>query len=183
MERFVVVTGGPGAGKTTLLDALRALGYATTTDVARVLVQKDPRVRDDAVTFQDAILAGEVAAYDAALGWAGTVFFDRAIPDVAAWSVRHGRPVPPHVDAAVREHPYARTVFVAPPWPEIYVNDAERVQPYEHSVRVHDGIVETYARYGYDLVTLPLVSVEERVAFVTGGRAGPRGEPALPDEQ
>jgi predicted ATPase len=181
VERFVVVTGGPGAGKTTLLSVLRSLGYAVTADVARALIQADPRVRDDEVAFQDAILRGEVAAYAAALASSsGTVFFDRAVPDVAASYVLCGLAVPAHVDAAVREHPYATRVFVAPPWPEIYVNDAERVQPYEHAVRVHAAIVETYGRYGYDLVPLPLASVEARVAFVTSGRAGPRGEPALP---
>jgi predicted ATPase len=166
VDRFVVVTGGPGAGKTTLLDALRARGREVTTDVARALIRADPRVRDDEASFQDAILAGEVSAYAAAVASAGTVFFDRGVPDIAASYVLRGLAVPPHVDAAVREHPYGPRVFVAPPWPDIYVNDAERVQPYEHAVRVHAAIVETYGRYGYDLVPLPLAPVQQRVAFL-----------------
>jgi predicted ATPase len=124
-------------------------------------------VRDDEASFQDAILAGEVAAYAAALASPPVpVFFDRGVPDVAASYVLRGLAVPPRVDAAVRAHPYAPRVLVAPPWPEIYVDDAERVQPYEHAVRVHAAIVETYGRYGYDLAPLPLASVEERLAFV-----------------
>jgi predicted ATPase len=168
VDRFVVVTGGPGAGKTTLLDALRARGREVTTDVARALIRADPRVRDDEASFQDAILAGEVSAYAAALALPPVpVFFDRGVPDVAASYVLRSLAVPPHVDAAVREHPYATRVFVAPPWPDIYVNDAERVQPYEHAVRVHAAIVETYTRYGYDLVPLPLAPVQQRVAFLS----------------
>jgi predicted ATPase len=57
-------------------------------------------------------------------------------------------------------------VFAAAPWRAIYVNDAERVQTYDHAVAVYDAVVATYGHYGYDVVDLPLVSVEERVTFV-----------------
>jgi predicted ATPase len=175
----VVITGGPGAGKTTLLDALRARGYATTGDAARALVREDPRVRDDPAEFQDRILARVVAAYEAARAAGGTVFFDRGIPDVAAGFAHSGLPVPGHVDAAARTFTYARTVFVAPPWAEIYVTDAERTHTYDHAVAVHAAVVATYARYGYDLVELPCASVAERVAFVESRTAGPpEGSPA-----
>jgi predicted ATPase len=146
-----------------------------TEDAARALVRADPRVRDDPVAFQLAILSREVAAYDAAIAAGGTVFFDRAIPDVAAAFAVLGLAVPAEVTAAARDFRYAPTVFVAPPWREIYVNDAERVQPYEHAVAVHAAITGTYARYGYDVVALPRASVEGRVAFVLA-RADP-GQP------
>jgi predicted ATPase len=164
-DRFHVVTGGPGAGKTTLLAALHALGHNVTGDAARALVRADPRVRDDDVAFQLAILANEVAAYAAA---SGTTWFDRAVPDVAAAFRLLGRPVPPDVEAAVRAHPYDSTVYVAPPWREIFVNDAERVQTFDHAVAVHDAIVATYRDHGYDVVELPKAPVDERVAFVLG---------------
>lgn len=39
-----------------------------------------------------------------------------------------GRKVPAHVEAAVATFPYRAQVFIAPLWPEIYCNDAERRQ-------------------------------------------------------
>jgi predicted ATPase len=45
--------------------------------------------------------------------------------------------------------------------------DTERKQTFEEAVETYDVMVETYATYGYNLITLPLVSVEERVQFVT----------------
>jgi predicted ATPase len=158
-----------------LLNALRARGHATTGDAARALVAADPQVREDDVAFQEAILAREIEAYDAARG---RTFFDRGIPDVAAGFAMTGRAVPAHVDAAARAYRYDRTVFVAPPWRAIYVNDAERVQTYDHAVAVYAAVVATYRRYGYDVVDLPLASVAERVTFVERQRPGsPEGSP------
>jgi len=75
---------------------------------------------------------------------------------------RHGfRPTPPHF-AAAGQFRYRRRVFVAPPWPEIYVNDTERKQDFAEAVRSYDA----YRSCGYDLVTLPKSTVDERVAFV-----------------
>jgi predicted ATPase len=114
-------------------------------------------VRDEDVAFQEAILAREIEAYAAARG---PTFFDRGIPGVVAGFRVLGRAVPAHVDAAARAYRYDSTVFVAPPWRAIYVNDAERVQTYDHAV------------------DLPLASVEERATFVERQRPGsPEGSP------
>jgi predicted ATPase len=43
----------------------------------------------------------------------------------------------------------------------------ERKQTFEEARATYDMMVETYSVYGYNLITLPLVSVEERVQFVT----------------
>ena len=61
---------------------------------------------------------------------------------------------------------YNRRVFVAPPWPAIYTRDAERKQTPEEAVRTYEALVTAYTKCGYELVSLPLVSVEERVRFV-----------------
>lgn len=61
---------------------------------------------------------------------------------------------------------YHRTVFVAPPWPEIYENDTERKQTREEAERTYASVSSAYLDYGYELVELPRVPVEERVAFV-----------------
>lgn len=166
-DRFVVLTGGPGGGKSTLLAALAARGYAVTTEAGRALVRAGAR-DGDPVAFAEAVLEWERASYAWALERDGLVFFDRGMPDVAGSWLALGRAVPPHVEAAIAACPYRSPVFVAPPWREIYVNDAERTQPWEVAVATYEVMVDAYGRYGYDLVELPRVAVEERVAFVLG---------------
>ena len=69
---------------------------------------------------------------------------------------------------------YHRRVFIAPPWPDIFQQDDERKQSLEEAVSTYEAMVEVYGVYGYELVELPRVSVEQRVRFVleTAGIAG-----------
>ncbi|GAA2648712.1 AAA family ATPase [Nonomuraea recticatena] len=76
-----------------------------------------------------------------------------------------GRPVPAH-DAAAKSFRYHHEVFVAPLWPEIFENDAERRQMLEEASLTYDRVTEAYLDYGYSLVELPRLAVQERVGFV-----------------
>ena len=172
MDRFHVLTGGPGSGKTTLVDRLGALGHATMPEAGRAVLRDQALVGGpahpdrDPVAFLDTILQWEMRSHREAAGRNGPVFFDRGMPDVAGAYAQLGLPVPAHVAAAVAAFRYAPAVFVAPPWPEIYVHDDERKHSWESAVRTYDVMVEAYTAAGYTLVELPRVSVEERVAFV-----------------
>ncbi|WP_229811135.1 AAA family ATPase [Streptosporangium pseudovulgare] len=97
---------------------------------------------------------------------AAPVFFDRGLPDIVGYLRLEGLPVPEHVHAAALGFRYHRSVFVAPPWPEIYRRDAERRQSYEEAERTYEFMVATYTEYGYEPVPLPRAPVEERVRFV-----------------
>lgn len=74
--------------------------------------------------------------------------------------------MPARVHAAAREFRHHRRVFVAPPWPEICANDRERTQSLAEAERTFESMVATYPEYGYELVTLPKSTPEERVRFV-----------------
>lgn len=164
MERFHVLTGGPGAGKTTLIERLAALGYATTAEAGRALVRAGIGAGDP-VAFAGAILDWEMRSYAWACEQPGPVFFDRGMPDVAGAWLQLGEPVPAHVEAAIAQCRYA-SVFIAPPWREIYVHDEERRHSWETAVRTYELMAEAYARYGYDPVELPKAPVEDRLAFI-----------------
>lgn len=171
-DRFHVLTGGPGSGKSTLIGALAALGYGTTSEAGRAIIKAERAAgvpetrRRDPAAFLDLIAEYELESYLAARALPGHVFFDRGMPDVAGGYAHLGLPVPDHVVAAVAAYRYAPTVFVAPPWREIYVTDAERDHAWETAVRTYDVMVEAYTAAGYELVELPRVPVAERVAFV-----------------
>jgi predicted ATPase len=77
-----------------------------------------------------------------------------------------GIPVPAHVTKAAKMFRYARTVFVTPPWCEIYRNDEERKQDFGEAVATHDTCVAAYREFGYETVEVPKVSVPERAEFI-----------------
>jgi predicted ATPase len=183
-DRLFVLTGGPGGGKSTLVERLRALGYPTAPEAGRAIIRDQAaiggKLHRDPVAFLEAILVWELRSYDEARDATGPAFFDRGIPDVAGGYAQLGLPVPPHVDAAVATYRYARTVLVAPPWREIYVRDEERKHSWETAVRTYDVMVAAYEHAGYELVELPRVPVEERLAFVLARVTPPPPGPGRP---
>jgi predicted ATPase len=172
---LVVITGGPGAGKTTLLEALRQRGYACVPEAARTIIRDQVAIGGRALHDQDTELYAEITLtwdmrnHREATVLAGPVFFDRGLPDRVGYQIMRGLPVPPHVTAAVELFRYHRRVFVAPPWPEIYVHDEERKHDFEHALRAHEATLAGYARAGYETIILPKVDVETRVDFVLHG--------------
>lgn len=176
---FYVLTGGPGAGKTTLIEALAACGLAVVRESGRAVIRAEEARGGtalpwaDRLAFADAMLAQDIAAYDAALAHGGPVVFDRGIPDVLGYLLLEGFAPPSALHDAVARHRYAQTVFVCPPWPEIYATDNERKQTPDVAARTCDVMREVYGDLGYRLVEVPRVPVRERVGFVLAA-IGPR---------
>ncbi len=171
-DSFFILTGGPGSGKTSLLGRLAQEGYATMPEAGRGIIQNHVAIAGpalpwtDPLLFAELMLSWEMRSHAEAASLRGPVFFDRGVPDVAGYLSLTSLPVPQHVEAAAARFRYNRTVFILPPWPEIFGQDDERKQDFDEAVRTHDAMVETYRRLGYALVTVPKVSVEERVRFV-----------------
>lgn len=177
-DRFVVVTGGPGSGKSTLIEALERHGHARSVEAGRGIIQDQVAIGgpalpwNDPALFAELMLCWELRSYREAQ--AGTVFFDRGVPDCIGYLRLMGLPVPGHMRRAAEAFRYDRQVFVAPPWPEIFRQDAERRQDFAEAVRTFEALARTYADYGYELVELPRASVAERLGFVLGKlRAAP----------
>ena len=77
-----------------------------------------------------------------------------------------GLDIDPAYIAESTAHPYADTVFVAEPWPEIYVRDHWRRAPFARAARSFEATVAPYLQTGYTTSVLPRLSVDRRVAFV-----------------
>ncbi len=94
----------------------------------------------------------------------GAVFFDRGIIDAAAVLVDLA------ADQAANDHLktqyYNRNVFLAPPWPEIFVQDKERRHSFGDAVAEYERLLNYYSEAGYLIHILPKTSVAERVEFV-----------------
>jgi len=171
-NNFHILSGGPGAGKTTLLEALRARGYACVDEAARKILRQQAAIGGNAThdgdraRYRDLTLAQELADYRAVAETAAPVFFDRAIPELSGYGNPPGAGDPPALTRAIAECRYNETVFLFPPWREIYVHDAERKHEFSHAVEVFDTIAAAYRRFGYRTVEVPRASVDERVGFM-----------------
>jgi predicted ATPase len=172
LDRFVVVTGGPGAGKSTLIEALAADGLRHMPEAGRAIIRDQIAIGGPALpwadrrAFAELMLGWELRSWREAQALDGHVLFDRGIPDVLGYLRLCGRPVPRHVERAAERFRYNRRVFIAPPWPEIFVQDEERKQSPEEAEATHRAMVEVYSGLGYELVPLPLAPVADRVRFV-----------------
>src|SRR4051794_25558758 len=83
----------------------------------------------DPVAFARRVIETALADREAARTHPGWVFFDRGLIDAAsAIENLTGEPV---LQALGALHRYHRRVFMAPPWPDIYVTDAERRHGFE----------------------------------------------------
>ena len=171
-QRFIIVSGGPGSGKSTLIDALENEGFARTVEAGRAIIQDQIVIGgtalpwSDRALFAELMLSWEMRSHAMAELQHGTVFFDRGVPDVIGYLTLCDLPVPQHMEEAARQVRYNRTVFLAPPWAEIFAQDAERKQDFDEAVRTFEAMDKTYRRLGYEIALLPKSSVEERVRFI-----------------
>ncbi len=167
-----IVTGGPGSGKSSLIDALAGRGMLTMPEAGRAIIQDQVAIGGEALpwsdrrAFAELMLSWEMRSYRAAFALGAPVMFDRGVPDVLGYLRLSKLPVPAHMDRAAQTFRYHRRVFIAPPWPEIFAVDAERKQSFAEAQATYEVMVETYSDLGYNLMPLPLASVQERVQFV-----------------
>lgn len=177
-----LISGGPGAGKTTLLAALHRAGFAVVPEVSRQLIREQVALGSSRLPWRDLagfaeLALGRMVAQHAAASQRGSItFFDRGLPDLIAYLAAAGQPVPPAYYRAVAACPYQRLAFLAPPWPEIYVNDPERWQTPAEAAALYEALHRTYQALGFEVCVLPRTTVAARVAFVRaalGARGGP----------
>jgi predicted ATPase len=170
--RRIVVTGGPGAGKTSLIEALERRDLPCAFESGRAIIRGQVDVGGTALPWADRqayarlMLAMDSRVHAGAEILSGPVFFDRGIPDIVGYLRLCGLPIPADLAAAVLALRYDPLVFIAPPWPEIFTNDAERRQDVAEAARTHAAMAQAYAELGYGLVELPRLSVEDRADFV-----------------
>lgn len=166
------MSGASGAGKSTLLNALGEQGFSVVPEAALSIVREQKKFegtllpRTSLQAFMDAVMERNIRAYDAAKSLPPPMFFDRGIPECLGHMQLLGLAIDPAYIAELNARRYANTVFVAEPWPEIYVCDQWRQAPFARAARSFEPTVAPYVQAGYTTCVLPKVSVDERLAFI-----------------
>jgi predicted ATPase len=169
LPRRIVIAGGPGSGKSTLLRALAEFGEICYEESSRVLIREQLARAGRLVPWGDlSAFAQECSermrAQLADSARHGRCFFDRGLPDLIGYLSHGGHGAPDAWRAASRA--YASAVFFAPPWREIFVNDAERPQSFAEAQELSAHIRRAYLDCGFQLIDLVKGSVTDRLRQV-----------------
>lgn len=167
---FVVLSGCSGGGKSTVLAELAARGHAVVEAPGRRIIVDEIATGGTALpcidmeSFLRRAIDMSLADRTVAEQNRGWTFFDRGLVDAAsALENLTGEPV---LHPLCMAHRYFRRVFVTPPWPEIYVNDAERKHDLYEAVIEYNRLVQTFPNLGYEVVPLPKTTPAARADFL-----------------
>jgi predicted ATPase len=162
-----VITGAICCGKTTLVNMLADQGYQILPETSRAYIESEVakgrrldqifgNVDDErAMTRRQGDMEFGLRASD-------VVFLDRALPDYL-WFWRLFGLDPNELLSRCRHHRYA-SVFVLDRLPlEL---DGARIEDDDYTVLFDEALVRDYSALGYDVVRVPVLSCEARVAFV-----------------
>lgn len=170
--RRIVITGGPGSGKTALVNFLEKEGYSVMHEVSRdvtLQAQKEGIEQlflEDPILFSEKLMEGRIKQFNAGEECDGPVlFYDRGMPDVTAYLDFAGTNYPENFSENCLKHRYD-SIFVLPPWEEIYEQDNERYESFEQAEKIFQFLKNGYENYGYLIHEVPVGSIKQRVEFI-----------------
>jgi len=174
MPHFHVISGCSGGGKSSLLAELGQRGHSIVPEPGRRIVAKEQAGDGAALpwsnpaAFARRAIALSLRDLEENRSAESVVFFDRGLID-AACALLHTSPGKNEEDrvlALCAQHRYQPVVFMTPPWPEIYVNDAQRKHDLYAAVAEYERLWAFYPKLGYRLIELPRNGIAFRADFV-----------------
>ncbi|WP_103071735.1 AAA family ATPase [Aquimarina sediminis] len=170
MHKRYIITGAPGTGKTSLINALQENNYLCFAEVSRKIIIEQQQKKSNKTPWADlsgfAHLVYLHTIEELQLPVEKNSFSDRGLPDIMAYLKSKDYVIPKHLlDFSYKKY-YAPTVFLLPPWKEIYTTDPQRLQSYPEAVHIHQYLTEVYESLNFSIELLPKTTLEERVDFI-----------------
>jgi predicted ATPase len=179
-DNFVVLSGCSGGGKSALLSEIESRGFRVFAEPGRQVIKEQHYIGGDAAPGHDIMKFVELTISRTmhhmieSSSTRAPVFFDRSIVDQVSGLEHLKIDVPAHMKKAVEAFRYNESVFMVPPWPEIFRNDCERTHSFDDACAQYATLRATYERLGYRLVVVPKAPVPERADFLLGALMPPR---------
>lgn len=166
--RWVVITGGPSSGKTTTVNHLKSLGYSSSPEAARTLIDMGigsgltiQEIRRDDEKFNQSILSIQLALENILLP-EKLCFHDRGVPDSLAY-IKNAGGDEVYANEVALKRKYL-SVFLLDLLP--FEKDYARVEDSEKAKSIDGLIYLTYQELGYKVIRVPVLSIEKRSRFI-----------------
>ena len=170
--RKIVITGGPGTGKSSIIKELISRNHTCFEEVSRQVTLDarkdgiDQLFLTKPLLFSELLLKARTQQFiDAEKIDKDIVFLDRGLPDVLAYMDYINSDYPQDFTKACEDHTY-QMVFILAPWQDIFISDSERYENFDQAVEIHQSLLDTYKRFGYELIDVPFGSIEHRADFI-----------------
>lgn len=166
----IVLAGAPGVGKSTLIDMFGMLGYKTTPEVSRIIIDENLKSGGDLLpwkntqAFQDEIAKRQVEMEESLNSSDHEiVFMDRGLIDPYAFCQFGNVSISPLIETLGYDR-YEK-VFILEPLSS-YEHDPGRKFTSEDSARLHKLVYDAYIKFGYEVISVPELPPQERIEFI-----------------
>ena len=171
MTQKYVLTGSSYSGKTSVIKALAMQQFATVPEAATLIISEQLAAGGNLLPWIDLdgfldVLIEKQRELEAQIPAGSEIaFIDRGIPDELAYFKFRGIEPTQIYKKAFKEHRYDNKVFLLERLPG-YKQDKIRKEPLEMVQRLRVLHEEAYKELGYEVIVVPLLSIEERMKFV-----------------
>lgn len=172
-NKLIVISGCSSGGKSTLLSELSNQGYTVVEEVGRKLVKEQLEFNSGITPWEQPqlfcklLIDKSIEAYHQAKKIKNAkdknIFFDRSFLE----GISYFQTLEIHdYDHVVDELRYYSTIYMTPPWEEIFSQDKERKNTFENAINEYNRLMISYPKYGYKISVIPKTTVKERVDFL-----------------
>jgi len=172
MSQKIVLTGAPGTGKSTIINLLRKKGYFCQEEISREIIREAERMGSkklflsQPILFSKVVLGKRIIQHKKANSNSEKYcFFDRGIPDITAYLNKNRIQYEETFKQSNKKYTYD-TVFIFPPWEQIYTTDNERLETFKEAKELHIAILEEYKKTHLNIIMVPYGSPQERLNFI-----------------
>jgi predicted ATPase len=166
--KWHVISGAPSSGKTTLIGQLADKGSQVVPETARRIIESEmargqtiQEIFENQATLQHRLIDVQLRV-ERGLRANDVLFLDRGIPDHFAYCRICG--VDPNEFLPECFHHRYASVFILDPLP--FQEDGARDKDAVIASYLGDWAARDYIALGYDIVRVPVLAPEERLAFV-----------------
>ncbi len=175
-NKLIVITGCSGGGKSTLITELSEMGYVVVHEAATEIVKEQLAVNRKITPWQNPrafcklLIARSIEDFHRAKAMTDVfekiIFFDRSYLEGIRYYKTLNTIDTKKYDCFINDLRYFDTVYMTPPWEEIYCQNEIRKHSFKKSVDDFERVVSFYPKCGYQPIELPKVDVRGRVQFM-----------------
>lgn len=168
-SNWCIITGGPSSGKKSVIRLLKTMGYRVVSEVARGVIGRANRqgisteeLRKNEAEFQESLLPIKLKL-EQNLSRKEIIFWNRGMPDSYAYLQNCGGD--PRRALCLCERGLYKRVFLLEPLPR-FVKDYARTENHKVARKLSQLLKEAYEMFGYEVISVPVMPVEERAKFI-----------------